>query len=132
MSKFKDIIGYDLHTSKVAFTHDGVEIAFIHDFFMIRRRVYVDGEQVFSRFSQCLGFFTDTEFNYRGNHFRLITRTRNYLSMRQDVTLWVDGHEVGRKTDRFYAALSLSKKFHAVLGPMLLGLVVGIFVGSIS
>ncbi len=132
MINFKELIGYDLHVSRVAFDVDGIEIVMIHDFCLLKRRIYINGEQVFSRHSQCLGFFTDAEFNYEGHHYRIITRTRNILSMQQDVTVWIDGREVGRKTDPFYAGLSLKKKFHAVLGMTGFGVVVGLFATLIA
>ncbi|GAA6139196.1 hypothetical protein NBRC116583_29430 [Arenicella sp. 4NH20-0111] len=122
---FKEFIGYDLHISRVAFEHEGTEIVFIHDFFILKRRIYIDGEQVFSRHSNCLGFLTDSDFSYLGNHYRVITRTLNFLSMKQDVTVWVNGVEAGRKIDPFYAALALKQKFHAAFGALGLGAVVG-------
>jgi len=126
MISFKQLIGYDLHISKVAFESDGIEIVLIHDFCLLKRRIYINGEQVFSRHSQCLGFFTDADFSYDGHHYRVITRTVNIVSFRQDVTVWVDGHEVGRKTDPFYAALTLTQKLHAVFGMASFGFVVGL------
>ena len=132
MSFFKELIGYDLHTSKVVFDYDGVEIVFIQDFWIIKRRAYIDGELVFNRHSQCLGLFTDAEFDYQGRHFRIITRTLNYLTMKQDVTAWVNGIQAGRKVDRFYAGLSNLQRAHAVLGAMAFGFVVGLTASSLG
>lgn len=126
MMTFKEFIGYDLHISRVAFECNGTEIVFIHDFFILKRRIYIDGEQVFSRHSNCFGFMTDADFSYLGNHYRIITRTLNFLSMKQDVTVWVNGSEAGRKKDPFYSALSIKQKFHAAFGALGLGAIVGI------
>ncbi len=132
MSFFKELIGYDLHTSRMVFNHDGVEVVFIHDFFLLKRRIYIDGELIFNRHSPWLGFITDTEFEYKGRAFRIVTRVLNFLTLKQDVTVWVDGTQIGRKIDPFYVALSTPKKLHAILGLIGFGLVVGVMASSLS
>lgn len=132
MSVFKELIGYDLHTSRMVFNYDGIEIVFIHDFCLLKRRVYVNGELVFNRYSHWMGLITDAEFEYQGRAIRIITRVLNFLTMKQDVTVWVDGRQAGRKIDRFYAALSTVKKIHAVLGMVGFGVVVGLMASGLS
>lgn len=125
LNYFKELIGYELHTSRIAFDFEGVEIVFIHDFFILKRRVYINGEPVFSRYTFSLGFFSDSEIDYQGQRFRIITKTKNLLSMEQDVTVWVNGVQAGRKFDRLYGAMPLGKRVHAALGILIFGMILG-------
>lgn len=126
MITLKEIFGYDLHVSKLVFEHGQQEIVFIHDFCILKRRIYVDGEQLFNRHSQYFGFTTNAEFSHNGKDYRIVSRTLNFLSMKQDVTLWVDGVEIERKIAPFYAALPLKKKLHAALGLGGAGVLLGV------
>lgn len=131
MITFKELIGYDLHTSRVAFEHEGLEIVFIQDFIIFKRRIYVNGELVFNRFSPWLGLITHAEFDFQGHQYRFLTRTTNFACMSQDVTVWVDGHQAGRKQDPVYAGLPIRKLMHAIIGPLIFGMTLGMFVETV-
>ena len=131
MKTIKDILGYNLHTSQMAFDHDGTEIVFINDLFIGVRKIYVNGELVVRKTSLVLGYFSESMFTHEGKQFLLIQRTTSCLTFAQKVQLYVDGKKTDEKTDGFYSALGWKQQLHAVLGPLLLGGIVGFTLSSI-
>lgn len=125
MKSIRELIGYDLHNSRVVFEHDGNEVVFIHNLLSCVRRVYINGEEVFNRFSLTSCFASNTEIEWQGVRYRLFTRMLNLASMAQDVTLLVDGAEVGRQTDPMYGAMRGRQMAHAMVGPCVIGFAIG-------
>ena len=131
MKTLRELIGYDYYTSRTAFDNSGSEIVFVNEGLIGRIRIYIDGEQVLSRFPMCSDWFSDTDFSVGQHQYRIISKMTNYITGAQDVTLYADGVEVARKADPRLAALSWRQKLHFIGSMMLIGLLIGFIITSL-
>jgi len=133
MNSIQKLLGYQYYIWRVVFEHEGAEIVFINDFALGGRvRIYLDGELLHSSWSAVLGYYSDSTISHNGVCYRFIQRTTNCLTMAQEVTLYKDGVEIGRKVDEFWSAFSWKQLLHALMVPFALGGVVGFLVAWLS
>lgn len=131
MKSLRELIGYDYYTSRTAFDSNGSEIVFVNEGLIGRIRIYVDGEQVLSRFPMCSDWFSDTDFSFGEHRYRIVSKMTNWITCAQDVTLYADGVEVARKIDPRLAALNWRQNLHFCASVIALGLLVGLTISAL-
>jgi len=131
MKTLKELIGYDYCTSRIAFDNEGTEIVFVNESLIGRVQVYIDGELVVSRYPFGSEFTFDTKFEHNERKYRIISRTINWLTGAQEITLYVDGQEKAVKLDHRLAALNWKQQLHLVVAMAAIGIVVGTLVKAI-
>ncbi|RBP48905.1 hypothetical protein [Arenicella xantha] len=131
MKSIGELLGYDLHTSRVVFEHEGNEVVLVHNMLSGIRRVYINGDEVFDHFSPISTFASNTEIVCNGVHYRIVTRVLNLATMSQDVTLIANGVVAGRTTAPVYGALRGRHFVHALFGLLVVGFSFGFAVSWI-
>ena len=71
-------------------------------------------------------------FLHKGKTYRVRSKISNLLSFAQTLTLTVDDDIVDAKTDAFWGKLTLKEIGHLVLGSMILGLLLGLFLSALA
>jgi hypothetical protein len=131
MKTFKELIGYEYSTSRIAFNSDGTEVVFVNESLISRVQIYINGELTSSHYHLCSDFSSFTQFEHNGHKYRLINRTVNWITMAQEVTLYVDGQELATKIDPRLAALTWKQRLHFVVAMAGLGLAIGLLISAL-
>ena len=127
MKTLKQLLGYEYHVTSLAFELEDTELVFINNFLLGGQiRVYLDGELVLTRWTWALGWSSDSEFSHNGIPYRIFQKTTNWFTCAQEVTVYQNGVEVGRKVDGYLADLNWKQLLHAMIVPFIFGGIIGI------
>lgn len=131
MKTLKELFAYEHWTTRIVFNSDDTEVVFVNESLISRVQIYIDGELKVSGFHFWSDLTSHTQFEHADRQYRLISRTTNWITMAQEVTLYVDGQEVATKIDPRLAALSWKQRVHFVAAMAGIGLAIGLLVGSL-
>lgn len=131
MKTLKELIGYEYATSRIAFNSDDTEIVFVNESLIGRVQIYINGELKISRYPFWSDLGSDTKFENDGHQYRVISRTTNWITSAQEITLYADGQEVATKLDPRLAALSWKQRLHFVVAMAAIGLLVGSLISAL-
>ena len=120
----KNLIAYDLSSSRVVFEHEGDEIVFINESWIGRIRIYLNGDLAY-RGADWTGMIRSSGwFLHKGKTYRITTTLANLITFAQSLTLSVDGSVVDTKEDAFYGKLSVKEVGRLMFGCALIGFLI--------
>ena len=126
MKSIKDLIAYDYYTSRAVFEHEGNEIVFINNGMIGRVKLYINGEELASRWALISDCSASISCRYDNHTYEVKSRINNLVTMAQKITLLVDKHGVDHKVDPRLAALDPKQLAHFFGGMVVLGIGIGL------
>lgn len=125
MQTLNELIGAHYYKTRAVFDVEGKELVYVSDNIWGRVKLYLDGEQIFNGWSCLPGMFTDIVVNYEGVEYRVLSRIKNWLTYAQKITLIVNDSKAQSKIDPVLGGVRGLELLHALLTPVLMGLLVG-------
>lgn len=129
MQSLNELLGFHYYETRAVFNVDGKEIVYINPNFLGRASIYLDGELIHKCWTWLPGVISDITVEHENHEYRVFSRIRNWVTMSQKITLIVDDSKAQSKFNPVLGDLRGWTLVHALIGPFLLGGMVGFVAG---
>lgn len=133
MQSLYELLGLHYFKTRAVFDVDGKELVYMNDNFFGRVKIYLDGEEIYKGWTWFPGMMADVTAKHQGKEYRVFSRIINWVSYSQKITVIVDDSKAQSKIDPVLGGLDKLSVLHAVVGPFVLGGLLGFsvsFLGS--
>lgn len=131
MKTLNKIVGLHHYITRSVFECEGQEIVFVNENLLGFVSAYINGERVLRKWKVASTFTTDITVKYDGVEYRFISSVTDWVASVQKTTIIVNDSKAQSKTASVLTGLSGLKMAHALIVPLLTGILVGFLVGRI-
>lgn len=126
MQSIYELLGFHYYKTRAVFDVDGKELVYMNDNVIGRVKIYLDGYEIHKGWTWLPGVLTDLTANYQGHDYRIFTRINNWLTLSQKITVIVDDSKAQTKLEPVLGGLKGMALFHSMVGPIVIGVLVGV------